>query len=67
MFSSLLGFQGSSLQLQQVAGETRKMGKPEEEEEDDDPGPVDTKPECEATCKPRCVKQLLAYEVSIWL
>lgn len=42
------------------------MGKPEEEdEEDDDPGPVDTKPECEATCKPRCVKQLLAYEVSV--
>jgi hypothetical protein len=41
------------------------MGKPEEEEEDDDPGPVDTKPECEATCKPRCVKQLLVYEVSV--
>ena len=58
MFPSLLGFQGSSAR--------RKMGKPEEEdEEDDDPGPVDTKPECEATCKPRCVKQLLVYEVSV--
>ncbi|KAG0557569.1 hypothetical protein KC19_11G141200 [Ceratodon purpureus] len=37
------------------------MGKPEEEEEEES-DPVDTKPECEASCKPRCVKQLLAYE-----
>jgi len=38
--------------------------KEEEEEEDEELEPVDTKPECEASCKPRCVKQLLAYEVS---
>eukprot|EP00897_Mesotaenium_endlicherianum_P001552 jgi/Mesen1/1424/ME001303S00471 len=31
----------------------------EEEEEDE---PVDSKPEIEESCKPRCVKQLLAYE-----
>lgn len=46
------------------------MGKPppkeEEEEEEDDPGPVDTKSECEESCKPRCVKQLLVYQVSFF-
>lgn len=39
------------------------MEKPKEEEEEE-LDPVDTKSECEASCKPRCVKQLLAYVVN---
>ena len=44
------------------------MGKSpqEEEEEEDDSGPIDTKSECEESCKPRCVKQLLVYQVSFF-
>ena len=34
------------------------------DDDEDQSDPVDTKPECEASCKPRCVKQLLAYEVN---
>jgi len=38
---------------------------PEEEaaEEEEEEEPVDPKPEVEESCKPRCVKQLLAYQV----
>jgi ubiquinol-cytochrome c reductase subunit 6 len=37
---------------------------PEEEaaEEEEEEEPVDPKPEVEESCKPRCVKQLLAYQ-----
>jgi hypothetical protein len=37
----------------------------EQHEGDDDPSPIDTKPECEVSCKRRCVKQLLHYEVYV--
>lgn len=39
----------------------------EEEEEEEEEEVVDPKPEIEATCKPRCVKQLLSLQVCYFL
>ncbi|KAH9532651.1 hypothetical protein CY35_18G009900, partial [Sphagnum magellanicum] len=47
----------------QPATKEKEQEEGEEAEEEEDLSPVDTKPECEESCKPRCVKQLLHYEV----
>lgn len=47
----------------QQATKEKEQEEGEEEERHDDPSPIDTKPECEVSCKPRCLKQLLHYEV----
>jgi hypothetical protein len=49
----------------QPATKEKEQEEGEEAEEEEDPSPVDTKPECEESCKPRCVKQLLHYEVCV--
>ncbi len=49
----------------QPATKEKEKEEGEEAEEEEDPSPVDTKPECEESCKPRCVKQLLHYEVCV--
>jgi ubiquinol-cytochrome c reductase subunit 6 len=49
----------------QPATKEKEQEEGEEAEEEEDPSPVDTKPECEESCKPRCVKQLLHYEACI--
>jgi hypothetical protein len=49
----------------QQATKEKEQEEGEEGEGDDDPSPIDTKPECEVSCKPRCVKQLLHYEVYV--
>jgi hypothetical protein len=49
----------------QQATKEKEQEEGEEGEGNDDPSPIDTKPKCEVSCKPRCVKQLLHYEVYV--